>query len=412
VRDLRRLVAFPVAVAALLLTAGTASAATFTIAPPSANPGQEITVTPSLTAAELLTTAAVGFQFGDEDPVMDTTAPYEAVKHTYATAGAKTITMRIDKLVGDDDLISLPFRVNAEPTASFTFAPTVPNVNQVVQFDARGSTDDVALPNAGYAWDFNADGSFDAVGQTVSASYASPGDKTVRLRVTDSGGLSHTVTRTLHVNRPPTALFIYTPKSPRAGERVDFTSISTDPDNPIGEEAWDLDGDGQYDDASGDTARRIYSTAGTYTVRLRVTDSRGRTDISAQSIRIAASPPLPAPTRLSPWPKIRIVGFASRKRTRIDLFYVRTTKGTSVRVLCRGKACPRKKATSTQAKGKLVRLRWLERRLRRGTRIIIEVTAPGRIGRVETIVLRKNKKPLRRERCLWPDETQPRKCSS
>jgi PKD repeat protein len=39
--------------------------------------------------------------------------------------------------------------------------------------------------------------------------------------------------------------------------------------------AWDLDGDGEFDDASEEKPSTIYKTAGTVTVRLRVTDQRG-----------------------------------------------------------------------------------------------------------------------------------------
>ena len=62
---------------------------------------------------------------------------------------------------------------------------------------------------------------------------------------------------------------------------------------------------------------------------------------------------------------------------------------------------------STRANdGKLVRLRWLERRLRAGTRIYFAVTVPGTIGRYEKIVLRKRKRPLRRMQCLCPGDAQ------
>ncbi len=95
---------------------------------------------------------------------------------------------------------------------------------------------------------------------------------------------------------------------------------------------------------------------------------------------------------------------------RVDLLTVRTVRGSSVIVRCSGRGCPRKGAVSTRARGKLVRLRWLERRLRTGTRIYVSVTVPGTIGRYEKIVLRKRKKPLRRMLCLFPGDTRPKKC--
>jgi PKD repeat protein len=406
----RRLLAIPLSVALLAATAGAASAADFTISPATANPGQEITVTPVLTALEVATISAVGFQFDDEIPTMDNTAPFEAVTHTYTTDGTKTVTMRIDYLIGGDAFIPHTIRINAAPTASFTYTPTVPNVGQSVVFNAGASADDAALENSGFEWDFNGNGTYEAVGQSISHSFGSPGDKTVRLRVTDSGNRQATYSRVVHVNRPPTADFFFTPRAPKVGDRIAFTSVSEDPDNPIAVQAWDLDGDGQYDDARGDTASRTFTTPGAHTVRLRVTDSRGRAASVARNVTVAASPPATPPERIRPWPKIRIVGFA-RFRTRIDLLTVRTLAGALVKARCSGRDCPKRKATSTRSNGRLVRVRWLERRLRAGTRIFIAVTMPSSIGRYETILLRKNKRPQRRTLCIWPGEAKPRKCS-
>ena len=62
---------------------------------------------------------------------------------------------------------------------------------------------------------------------------------------------------------------------------VNFTgSSSSDPDGTIASYAWDLDGDGAYDDSSVQNPPFTYTTAGTYTVRLQVTDNLGAQDLS------------------------------------------------------------------------------------------------------------------------------------
>ena len=51
-----------------------------------------------------------------------------------------------------------------------------------------------------------------------------------------------------------------------------------------------------------------------------------------------------------------------------------------VKVKCIGHGCPKRTASSTRSKGKVLRMKWLEHRLRAGTRITISVTRSGYIG--------------------------------
>ncbi len=60
------------------------------------------------------------------------------------------------------------------------------------------------------------------------------------------------------------------------GASISLSSAgSTDPDGTITNYAWDLDGDGQFDDASGATAGFTTTNSGSYIVGLQVTDNRG-----------------------------------------------------------------------------------------------------------------------------------------
>ena len=57
--------------------------------------------------------------------------------------------------------------------------------------------------------------------------------------------------------------------------------------------AWDLDGDGNYDDGTAATVSALYDTVGTRTVRLKVTDAAGATDTAQQTIRVGTAAPVP-----------------------------------------------------------------------------------------------------------------------
>lgn len=113
-------------------------------------------------------------------------------------------------------------------------------------------------------------------------------------------------------NTPPTASFTATPATVTSGGTVQFDgSGSSDPDVTAGTQtlsySWDLNGDGQYGDATGPTASMAYTnTTGapmTVTVGLKVTDSNSdavgpESGTTTRTITVdppAAAGPSPAP---------------------------------------------------------------------------------------------------------------------
>jgi glucose/arabinose dehydrogenase len=79
-------------------------------------------------------------------------------------------------------------------------------------------------------------------------------------------------------NRAPTAVAVAQPKAGPLPLTVNFDGTgSTDPDaGDVLTYAWDLDGDGQYDDSTAAKPSWTYNSAGSVTVRLRVTDKGGQ----------------------------------------------------------------------------------------------------------------------------------------
>ena len=97
-------------------------------------------------------------------------------------------------------------------------------------------------------------------------------------------------------NQPPTASADAAPTSGPAPLTVSFDGgNSTDPDTgPLTlTYAWDLDGDGAFDDATGATATWTYSSPATVTARLRVTDPGGLTGTDSVVISASNTPPVP-----------------------------------------------------------------------------------------------------------------------
>ena len=95
------------------------------------------------------------------------------------------------------------------------------------------------------------------------------------------------------INNPPVATFSFTPASPRKGQSVEFNASSSyDVDGSIVSYAWNF-GDGST--ASGVTVTHSYSSAGTYTVKLTVTDNDGDSNISTVKITVKTSVTAPPP---------------------------------------------------------------------------------------------------------------------
>ena len=107
-------------------------------------------------------------------------------------------------------------------------------------------------------------------------------------------------------NGPPTAVMQATPSSGMVPLLVQFDGTgSTDPDpGSTLFYAWDLDGDGQYDDSFLPQPVWTYTQIGNVTARLRVTDDDNATGTTQRTISVGNSPPtatLTAPSALLTW---------------------------------------------------------------------------------------------------------------
>ncbi|HEX2051210.1 MAG TPA: PQQ-dependent sugar dehydrogenase [Actinomycetota bacterium] len=115
-------------------------------------------------------------------------------------------------------------------------------------------------------------------------------------------------------NAAPVARATATPADGPAPLSVEFDATgSTDPDGDPLAYAWDLDGDGAYDDSTAPAPRATYRAAGTYVVGLAVTDGRGGRDVD--EVTVTAGDSAPVATIRSPaadrtWAVGDVVSFA------------------------------------------------------------------------------------------------------
>lgn len=116
------------------------------------------------------------------------------------------------------------------------------------------------------------------------------------LEITDSDGLNYSNEEAIQqgqvskldivngANALPAAKFNVNSTSVFAGDKVAFTSSSTDPDGKIAQYIWDFDGDGFFNDEPSDqgTIEHVYTKINKvgYDVRLKVVDDKGGESIS------------------------------------------------------------------------------------------------------------------------------------
>jgi hypothetical protein len=293
----------------------------------------------------------------------------------------------------------------APPVASFSVSPPAPHSLETVTFTST-STGNVTSQT----WDLDNDGSCDdASGSTAQRSFPVAGAYRIKLCAAGPEGSAEQSQVINVANREPSALILQLPARPETGQVVNFVSTSKDPDGPITTQAWDLDGDGSFDDGSGVLASRRYALPGTYEVGLRVTDSNGAQATTTRLVSVRAS-------LLKPFPVVRIAGTVRGSGIQIRLLEVDAPRGAHVRIRCRGRGCPasrRKRAARPRGTASRVqRFRRYERQLGAGAVLVVSVTKRGTIGKYTRFSVRRGRSPVRRDLCIAPGRKRPQRCRS
>jgi hypothetical protein len=302
-------------------------------------------------------------------------------------------------------------QANRPPTVTFAFSPPSPLIGDDVLF-ASDASDPDGNPLS-YLWTFG-DSTPNSTARNPIHKYQSAGTKTVTLRVTDPSGLSATATRQIVVrgvvvpgNAVPVVAFAFSPRAPRVGDPVEFVSSTRDPEGDLTEQAWDLDGDGEFDDGRGDEVVYTFATPGPKVVRQRATDGAGGTAIAERTFTVAPAPKA-KPGFLNPSPVVTLSGEIMSSGMRVTRLTVRAPRGALVVVKCRGKGCGVERRRKRVKRG-TVGFKTYQRFLRAGTKLEIFVKKPRTIGDFTRYTIRAGKFPVRTDRCLPVGRSKPAK---
>ena len=177
---------------------------------------------------------------------------------------------------------------NNNPVASFTMTPTTAMIQRTITVDASQTTDEglICGDSCTYAWDF-ADGGT-AAGRVATHAFGAAGTYNVRLTVTDPRGGVHVTSSPITITAPaaPVALITVSPTSGTAAvaRNFDGSASTVGAGATISSYSWNF-GDGTS--AEGAAAAKTFAAAGTYVVRLTITDSLGRTATTTLNVTVS-----------------------------------------------------------------------------------------------------------------------------
>jgi YVTN family beta-propeller protein len=218
--------------------------------------------------------------FGD-----GTAASGPNASHTYSTPGDFLLTAEVRDLTGATDDLSIVIIVVSAPTVAVFLSPgSVTDVAVPVSLNATVSGGTGASQEK---WTFD-DGT-EAVGPNTSHAWTRPGNYTVTFAYTDALGV--TANRSVEVTVHPSLVATFSAGNASSsdtatpGSLVDFSSNISGGTPPY-LESWSF-GDGSY--ANGLSVNHSYASAGTYSVKVTLSDAVGGSVGTNLSVTVAAS---------------------------------------------------------------------------------------------------------------------------
>ncbi|MDJ1491948.1 PKD domain-containing protein [Cytophagaceae bacterium DM2B3-1] len=205
--------------------------------------------------------------------------------HRFTSSGVQTISLTITGESGCQTNVIKSITLKEGPNVDFSFSHIC--LNNTTQFidETRLSTGTSLISRS---WDFG-DNSTPSTELNPSHTYAQTGTYLVKLTIENNVGCSVTLTKSITIHSLPTASF--STALACTGEETQFTDASIINDGTIQKWEWNFgDVESSTNTSSSSNPTHVFISAGTYQVKLKVTNSFGCTDSLTKSITVITSP--------------------------------------------------------------------------------------------------------------------------
>lgn len=217
------------------------------------------------------------WNFGDPGSGVNNTSTIKNPEHYYISGGPFSISLEVTSAQGCvHDTTKVLSTVYPQPVAAFTVAPEN-CFNIATSFSSQSSGSGQPITN--WYWDFG-DGTAIGSGVNTTHTYAAPGTYTIKHWVkTSTGCYSDTLPQTITINPLPTVNFSSTAPACE-NKTISFTDLSTPNAGTLQTWLWNFDDptSGALNTASINNPQHTFSAAGTYSVSLIVTTTKGCVD--------------------------------------------------------------------------------------------------------------------------------------
>ena len=229
----------------------------------------------------------------DGDGEFDYVGGKSSVKHTWKQDGRYKVHVRVqDRRGGIGDAYATIKVIDRGPVAAFRQLSDAAE-GAWIAFDARNSSSP-SDPIVSYEWDWNYNGKVfrpgKVRGRKVEHRWNKDGDYVVALRIIDSDGSKHVVSKVVTVRDQSPVPRINGPKSVLVGEKVAFSGRDSRSvvDKIVGF-YWDTDFSGEFTQrltGSRETISLTWNEAGAYVIALQVEDKDGSKAVTTFEVRV------------------------------------------------------------------------------------------------------------------------------